>query len=288
MIRLIRSELMKVRTTNVWWVFSIGVVVSAAIMAIVWINVGRAQIDEARVLFAVPENMSLAEKEAWARSHDLGPVLASAGAQIYTSGQFFSILFVMLLGAILVTNEYHHQTATATFLATPKRTKVIIAKLVTAVCFAVLYWLVTTVFNGVLGILFFFTEGYPPQLGDWVVVRAVLMNGLAFALWGILGVALGVLIRNQIGAVITGSVLYIVAGNALTLVYGLIYAFWIKKQWILTSMVIWPSMASLIMVSPEQPYTGSPPWWVGALVLVGYGIVFGTIGTVIARKRDIS
>ncbi|WP_117211715.1 ABC transporter permease [Allorhizocola rhizosphaerae] len=288
MIRLIRSELMKVRTTNVWLVFTIGVLLSAAIMAIIWINVGSSQIDEARIMFAVPEELSPKEKEEWIRTHDLGPILANTAAQIYTSGQFLGILFVMLLGAIVVTNEYHHQTATATFLATPKRTKVIVAKLITAISFAGFYWLVTTVFNGVLGILFFFSEGYDPQLGDWTVIRAVLMNGLAFGLWGILGVALGVLIRNQIGAVITGSVLYVVGSYAIILVYGLIYAFWIKKQWILSSMVIWPSMASQIMVSPEKVYPQSPDWWVGALVLVGYGIVFGTIGTMIARKRDVS
>ena len=31
-----------------------------------------------------------------------------------------------------------------------------------------------------------------------------------------------------------------------------------------------------------------PPWWVGALVLIGYGVVAGVIGTLITRKRDIS
>ena len=51
-------------------------------------------------------------------------------ANIYTSGQFFGVLFVSLLGILLITNEYYHQTATTTFLTTPHRSRVVAAKLV--------------------------------------------------------------------------------------------------------------------------------------------------------------
>ena len=45
----------------------------------------------------------------------------NVAANLYTSGQFFGVLIVMLLGAILVTNEFFHLTATTTFLVTPRR-----------------------------------------------------------------------------------------------------------------------------------------------------------------------
>ena len=46
-----------------------------------------------------------------------------------------------------MTNEYFHQTATATFLTTPHRTRVIVAKLVAGVLLATGFWLVTTAIN---------------------------------------------------------------------------------------------------------------------------------------------
>ena len=72
----------------------------------------------------------------------------NVATNLYTSGQFFGVLIVMLLGAIMVTNEFFHQTATTTFLVDaapggghpgqvrPPRS-----------CWALLFWLVTTVLN---------------------------------------------------------------------------------------------------------------------------------------------
>jgi hypothetical protein len=42
------------------------------------------------------------------------------------------------------------------------------------------------------------------------------------------------------------------------------------------------------MVSTEPIFSDPPPWWVGALVLIGWGVVMGLIGTLITRKRDIA
>lgn len=297
MTRLVRSELMKIRTTNIWWLFGIGVFAFTAIMLFIWLNVYDAQIQDALRASAFEPPSSEAGlppeevermRERWAATHDINRVLHSAASAIYTSGQFFGVLFVMLLGAILVTNEFFHQTATATFLTTPRRSKVILGKLITAVIAAAFFWICTTALNVGVGAMFLNANGYGPQLGEWPVMRAILMNGLAFGLWGVLGVGLGVLIRSQIGAVITGAVSYVIGSQAIMFIFLMIYQYWIEKDWVLTAMVVWPSMASQIMVSPEEVYPESPAWWVGALVLVGYGIVFGTIGTLITRRRDIS
>jgi hypothetical protein len=57
-------------------------------------------------------------------------------------------------------------------------------------------------------------------------------------------------------------------------------------------MVLVPGVDSQIMVSPERIQLGptvlGPPWWVGGLVLLGYGVLAGTVGTVLTRRRDIS
>jgi hypothetical protein len=62
----------------------------------------------------------------------------------------------------------------------------------------------------------------------------------------------------------------------------------IPKDWILTAQVIVPSVASAVMISPTKTFDQSPAQWVGAVVLVAYGIVAGLVGTAILRRRDIA
>lgn len=293
--RLLRSEYLKIRTTNVWWLFLIGVFVFTALSLWIWMGTGAGQINNAAAAgsgaFVPPEGASPVEVEAlrqqWEIEHDLTRTLVAVAANVYTSGQFFGLMFAMLLGALLVTNEYFHQTATATFLATPHRTQVIVAKLATAILAAGFFWLFTTVINLVAGGLFFNAKGYGPQLDQWPVQRAILFNGLAFAMWGVLGVGLGVLIRNQIGAVLTGALSYII-GTQIVQGIAFLISTWLDTDWPLKLIVGWPAVASMVMISPERPYPEAPAWWVGGLILLAYGVVFGAIGTLIMRKRDIS
>jgi ABC-type transport system involved in multi-copper enzyme maturation permease subunit len=214
--------------------------------------------------------------------------LLQVAASMYTSGQFFGVLLVMLLGAIVVTNEFQHQTATTTFLATPHRTAVIVGKLITAMLFAVGFWLVTTAIDLVTGALFLHSEGKDAVFGEWEIVRAVLLNLAAYAVWAVLGIALGVLIRSQIGAVVTATLLYMLSFPITLIVFNLIYHYVIKKDWVLTAQVIVPAIASQVMTTSGRAFEHAPPQWVGAVVLIGYGVVFGVIGTLISRKRDIS
>jgi ABC-2 type transport system permease protein len=298
MSKLIRAELLKIRTTNTWWIFLIAFFVCTAGVLTIWVLVADSAIDAAKSLshevFTPPppdSGMSPAEIEESRRQfeleRDINRTLVSNAANIYTSGQFFGLMFAMLLGTLLITNEYYHQTATATFLTIPARTKVILSKLGTAMLAAAFFWLFATALNVAVGAIFFSAKGYGPQLAEWPVARAVLLNGLAFALWGVLGVGIGVLIRSQIGAVVTGTVAYVVGTFLISGIFPALY-FGLNWKWVLYVMVAWPGVASSVMVSPERPFADSPDWWVGALVLVAYGILFGVVGTLITRRRDIS
>lgn len=292
---LLRSELLKIRTTNTWWVFLIGVFLATALAATVWIAVGNSQINTAVAAggeeFVPPEDAPEAQVEIMRQqfelSQDLTRTLHDVAAEIYTSGQFFGLLFAMLLGILLITNEYHHQTATTTFLVTPRRTRVVLAKLGTAMIGAGFFWAFATVLSIAAGAIFLAAKGYGIQLTEWPVLRAILLNALAYGLWGVLGVGLGVLIRSQIGAVLTGTVAYVIGTFLIQQVVFALY-FLLDLEWVLDLMVLWPGVASQVMISPEPPYPQSPAWWVGVLVLVAYGVGFGIIGTLLTRRRDIS
>jgi ABC-type transport system involved in multi-copper enzyme maturation permease subunit len=120
-------------------------------------------------------------------------VLVTSAANVYTSGQLLNLMFIVVLGALIVTNEYFHQTATATFLTTPHRTRVIVSKLAAALLMAAGFWAATTAINVAVGAITFASNGHGVPFGHWTIIRAVLMNLLAYVIWAILGVGLGVL-----------------------------------------------------------------------------------------------
>jgi ABC-2 type transport system permease protein len=204
---------------------------------------------------------------------------------LYTSGQFLGVLLVMLLGAILVTNEFFHQTATTTFLVTPVRERVVFAKLAASVLLGLLFWLVTTIGNLIAVPFILRSMDLGAQLGEPAVWRAVGLNALAFALWAVLGVGFGVLIRSQLAATLTLSIAYVIGNFGATLAFVLLTQY--VAQWISKLQVIVPTTASQLMIAGTD-LPGNPPRWVGAAVLIGYAVVAGLIGTLIMRRRDIS
>ena len=277
-MNLVRSELLKIRTTNTWWLFGIGALVTLALAFVVNAVSAYVSLTGPQDLQGVPAEQA---EQARASANDV-----FQAANLFTSGQYFGLLFVLLLGILVVTNEFYHQTATTTFLTTPRRTLVVGAKLVTAALSGALLWLVTTLLTVPATLIYFGIQGWDPHLGSWDVTRAILLNLLAYVLWGILGVGFGVLIRSQIGATITAVVLYLVGTTAANVVFFLLQQ-WLHWDWISKLAVIVPSIASSLMISGTE-LPGNPPQWVGAVVLIGYAAVTGTVGTMIMRRRDIA
>ncbi|SCF11409.1 ABC transporter permease [Micromonospora mirobrigensis] len=270
-MNLVRSELLKIRTTNAWWLLGLGAFLS--------------------LVLAFAFNAFYAHQVLGGNAEEFGAsgeaaTVAGQAANIYTSGQFLGLLFVMLIGILMVTNEFFHQTATTTFLTTPRRTSVIVAKLIAASLLGFAFWLVTTLINLAAGAIFLTVDGHGAQLGEWTVHRALLFNLLAYAIWTILGVGIGTLIPNQLGAVITAAVLYLVGTQVVQLLFLALSA-WLDSQAILKWQVVWPAVASLVMISGEKSDI-LPAWWVGALVLIGYALASGVVGVLITRRRDIA
>jgi hypothetical protein len=125
----------------------------------------------------------------------------------------------------------------------------------------------------------------PSQLGEPAVWRAIGLNALAFVLWAILGVGAGVLIRSQIAATLILAITYVVGTSAIGLIFLLLSEY--VAEWINNLQVLVPTSASQLMISGTD-LPGTPPRWVGAVVLVGYAAVTGFLGTWLTKRRDIS
>ncbi|GAA1633026.1 ABC transporter permease [Actinoplanes couchii] len=269
-MNLIRAELLKLRTTSMWWIF-------AVILLPLWgLAVGYNWL-AAEVTLSTDGPLG---------GGDMGfGSLERVVAGLYTSGQFSGVLLVMLLSAILVTSEFFHLTATSTFLATPRRELVIAAKMVIGVLVALTFWLITTVLNLAVGPLVLSGLGASAHLDAPEVWQAIALNGLVHVLWSLVGVGAGVLIRSQIGAVITLAVVYIIGTQVLQVVFFALSTYvW---EPFLALRILVPTLASDLLISGPQ-LAEDPPRWVGGLILVGYAAITSIVGTLITKQRDIS
>jgi ABC-2 type transport system permease protein len=283
-VKLINAEIMKIRTTNTWWLFTIGIVLFTA-LAFFTNAVGHHFDLHPHLAGMSPDERARSVAAAAAAHTHTG--LAAIASDLVTSGQFFGVLFAMLLGILVVTNEFFHQTATATFMTNPHRTAVILAKLAAAMAFGVLFWFVSTVLDLIATPIYLHGQHVSISLGDWIVVRSILLNLLAFAMWAIFGLGLGTLIRSQIGAVVTGMVAYLLGLAAVMIIFRLIYTAY-HHTWVLAATVISPAVASSVMTTPGRLFPHAAPQWVGLLVMVGYSVVLGGIGIAVIRRRDVT
>jgi len=188
-----------------------------------------------------------------------------------------------------VTNEYHHQTATATFLTTPHRTLVILSKFVAGVIAATLLCLVTMAVDVAIGSIFFNSWGFTIPLGEPEVWRTMGLNLFTYVVWMIIGIGLGVLIRSQIGATITATVLYL-PGLYLSLLAVVLLHLVIDSDLVYKAAILMPTIASGQLTTGNIDINGVhlAGRWVAAAVLIGWGLLFGLLGTLITRRRDIS
>jgi ABC-2 type transport system permease protein len=126
----------------------------------------------------------------------LPPERAATGVAV------FGVPVLMILAALTVTGEYRSGMIRTTFMATPNRTLVLVAKAVVAAMFSAVYAAALTIAAVVVGRLM-----APPLVGSnlslvdpgtWRLVGAI---SLFAALAAVLGVAVAALLRHSAGAV---------------------------------------------------------------------------------------
>jgi ABC-2 type transport system permease protein len=278
-IRLIRAEFMKIRTTSTGWLCLTGFIVFTA-MALTINGFGiHSQLYPERGLVSPPQALA---QVAQART----PAgMAAMAASMMTSGQRIGVMFALLLGVLVVTSEFANQTAAVTFVTVPRRTTVIMAKVAAAACCGALFWLVGTVIAAVTTPLFLYSQHISTSLAGWMVTRSVLLNLLAFVVWGVFGLGLGAVLRSQIVAVIAAIAVY--AGSFGTeLVFSALYNFF-HQGWMLGAPVIGPAVASEVMTTSGPAFPYAPPGWVGGIIIIGYTVALVAGGIVLTKRRDV-
>jgi ABC-2 type transport system permease protein len=201
---------------------------------------------------------------------------------VYGSGFRSAYIFALVLGIIGMAGEYRHQTITPTFLATPRRGRVVAAKLATYALIGLVFGVVTTAVAVLLGAPVIAAKGYPVRIASDAVPQTLGLAVLGVGVWAVFGLGLGTLIRNQVAAILVAVGVAVLIDPLLTLALHALHLDGVAK--------FLPGSASSAVIqgvgtSPDQPLL---PWWGGVLVLLCYGGVFAALGAWLTRRRDIT
>ena len=177
MTRLIRVELLKIRTARL----SYGLLATGAALT---------------VLFCVLEASRAGSGK------DVAPLYTASGLTSVITGGIWALLLAAVLGVTVSSGEFRHATATQTYLATPRRSRVLAAKAIAAAAAGAVFGLVGYGLAAGTGLIFVAVHGYHVAIGDATLARYAIGHVVAAALLAAIGVALGSLVRSQLAAII--------------------------------------------------------------------------------------
>jgi ABC-2 type transport system permease protein len=192
----------------------------------------------------------------------------------------FAQAFALVLGILAVTTEFRHGTITPTLIAAPDKTSLVLAKLVANVGAGLLLGLLAVGLCTTIVLVGFDARGIDTGLDGDEVTSIVIGQTLATGLWAALGVGLGALVRNQVGAIV-GALVFTFVGEPLLGILPAGIGDAIQK---------WgPSGASNALGNLETENTGDLLGQLpGGLLLAGYALVFVVLGIVTLRRRDVT
>ncbi len=266
MSALVATELMKIRTTRSWW----GMLIGLGFWVILWSQPG-----------------------AWTAGMEFAPGQVAPGPEddgtargLYTSAlTSFGYVFTLVLGILVISGEYRHMTVTPSFLATPVRYRVIVAKWLSTSVYALVYGVVGLALGITTTATILSLRGLETNFGADDLGRSLALALLGFVLWGLIGIGVGTLVGNQIVAILIGI--------------GFVFVEFIAT--IALSFISWgpdvlkwfPSNATTAMLNPTtQGPDGQAleilPWWLGLIVLLGYALVSAGIGASLTLRRDVT
>lgn len=248
MIALMSAEALKLRTTRTFPALILGAVALAAVIGtIAALTASTENGDPGRIAFAAP-----------------GVVQA----------------FALLLGALAVTSDVRHGTLTPALLVTPDRRRLLAAKLLVAMATGLLlaalaYGLAAAIIPPALE-----TRDVPTALDGGDIAAIVTGGALGGTLFAALGVGLGALVRNQVGAIVAALGWLYVVEQTLGLVPGLGD---LVRQIGLAGLS--SGLSATEGPDPDVQLLGQIP---AGLLLTAYAATLVAAGATVLRRRDVT
>lgn len=265
MLRAIRSEFRKYFSTRLWWGMAIAILLVSALFAVLF------------GFLATMDQSGVPPEQRFAGS----PV--EVANSVYTAGLSIAYLLTLTVGVMQIGSEYRHKTITNTFLAVPKRSVVMVAKVISLLVIGAFYGIVSLIGSVGSGALVLGARGAEifPDAEIW---RTLALSLLVLGLWALMGLGAGILIPNQVAALLISVGVAFIAEPLI----GVALSFW---DWGAEHVAQFlPSAATQAMVQGIAPPSSGNQldWWGGALVLVVYAAVLAGVGSYLTVRKDIS
>ena len=262
MTNLVRSELKKITSTRLWWGLLLGAVLFTAIQA-----GATAAFTGAEAGPGQPETPAVDTPEA----------IRSVYALSVFSGSY---IFALILGITGMTTEYRYQTITPTFLVSPGRSRVVVAKMFAHLVVGAGYALVSLVAALAVGATVLGLRGEDLGFAADRLWSTIGLAVAAVAIWTLLGIGIGTLVRNQVAAILLAILITFLIEPLLTVLFGALDMDAVVKYL--------PTNASTALMSPGEVLITYLDWWVGGLVLLGYAVLLAGLGVLVSVRRDVT
>jgi len=247
-MQIVSTEFLKLRTTRLWWGLTLGLLGLSALGAVL------------TLLFAGDTTGFSLNNEDAQRS-----LFGSAG---------FNTVFALVFGIIGMAGEYKQGTITPTFLAAPQRWRVVLAKAVAYGVAGFLLGLVSSLLVAAISYVGLAIKDIEVAMPNREIIE-LLGGGTASAtFYGILGVAVGAVIPNQIAALIGALVEQLIAEP-------LLFNFFPDEGRFLIG-----GASSILSGAPSVGATLS--LWAAAAVMAAWCAALLSVGSVVTERKDIT
>jgi len=249
---LVRAELLKLRSTR----------------TLAWLLLATVAMVVVTVAASVP---SASEPDAGLSFHESALLTRLVGIS-------FGVPQVMmvLLGVLAFTQETRYGTVSSTFLVEPRRNRVFVAKGLALIIASVVITTATLVVSCTVSTVFISAKDGNVTTGTEFgqVIAAVFV---VMMLYGLIGLAIGALVRNQVVAV-TAALIWQTAAEHLLLDALPQVARWTPVGATYGLLQLGP------IVTTQGTLLDAP---IGGLLLVGYTAAAAALALVVAPRRDI-
>ncbi len=248
MSSLVRAELLKVRTTRGWWAYLIVIVllVGLAVAGDVGSNADVRGLRDFQV-----------------------DLIEAAG---------FGAVLALILGITMVTTEFRHGTITPTFLAEPRRERVLASKALAGTLVFLFFAVLALLVVAAVALIWLSITGDEIHFFNGEVGKRAAQTLLGAVLWGLLGVAIGSVVQGQVAALVGTLVWIFVVENLLVGLLGLLDSDGVATYLPFRALDAADGTGGDNLLS----------YWPGVAVSLGWIAVLGAAGVWRTSRRDIT
>ena len=185
-------------------------------------------------------------------------------------------LALLLLGILAVAGEHRHGTIVPSLLATPRRERFMGAKLGSQALLGLVLVLAVCAVGLMVGSAYLATRDVSVSLLSSDALLTVAAATVVGTLYGVIGAAVGALVKNQTTAVAGALVWVFAVENAIPLVLGNPGL----KRWM-------PGGLSERLLQVADPVAGTASAWAALALFVAVAAVLAVAGLVATRAADV-